>query len=422
MRPLAELLREDHVEVWFDEFSLVVGDSLRESIDKGLSQSRFGVVVLSPAFFRKKWTTRELNGLVAREMAGEAKLILPIWHGVSFDEVVRYSPPLADVLAIDSKKGVHYVARELLRKVRPQQSPLVVAREELIAFGMKPPVVTDEWWLQVVVDSSRLDGWGMGIPEEAVWGRWSFPLPDKDQGPETMGLRLAWTALQRNWILAADDQKITQITHPKIVLDFVESQPGLSETCHDFTPWLATYAPQLTIPGFGGPFEADFERFLAKDPAAIELSLRRVHGARRSADGIACQFVQGDLGGPTPKYYSHFEYLIWLLSNDSDWLPSRVRALLRRGMKEWDVWSRTEATIEDWRRPFLKHIWDASEGKTEFAFTQQIKNDAIQLIQRSLQNLGVDDDPAAILKRFQALKYIEYTVESRRLEKSRAGS
>lgn len=50
-RPLAERLRAEHVEVWYDEFSLSVGDSLRRSIDRGLSQSRFGIVVLSPSFF-----------------------------------------------------------------------------------------------------------------------------------------------------------------------------------------------------------------------------------------------------------------------------------------------------------------------------------------------------------------------------------
>lgn len=67
-RPLANALKDLHVEVWFDEFSLKVGDSLRRSIDRGLARSRFAVVVLSPAFFRKNWPQRELDGLVAREM------------------------------------------------------------------------------------------------------------------------------------------------------------------------------------------------------------------------------------------------------------------------------------------------------------------------------------------------------------------
>ena len=61
VRPLAERLRQEHVEVWYDEFSLNVGDSLRRSIDRGLAQSRFGIVVLSPSFFRKHWSQWELD-------------------------------------------------------------------------------------------------------------------------------------------------------------------------------------------------------------------------------------------------------------------------------------------------------------------------------------------------------------------------
>lgn len=112
VRPFAKELVKRHVEVWYDEFSLTIGDSLREAIDKGLSQSRFGVVVLSSAFFGKHWPKRELNGLVAREMAEGNQVILPVWHQISHAEVLQYSPPLADVKAVDSKKGARYVSAE----------------------------------------------------------------------------------------------------------------------------------------------------------------------------------------------------------------------------------------------------------------------------------------------------------------------
>lgn len=51
VRPLAEALRQENVEVWYDEFTLRLGDSIRRSIDKGLKQSRFGLVVLSKGCF-----------------------------------------------------------------------------------------------------------------------------------------------------------------------------------------------------------------------------------------------------------------------------------------------------------------------------------------------------------------------------------
>lgn len=77
-----------------------MGDSLRESIDRGLSRSRFGVVVLSEAFFAKRWTRYELNGLVALEMQGR-KVVLPVWHPeLTLDVVLHHSPTLAD------KKGL----------------------------------------------------------------------------------------------------------------------------------------------------------------------------------------------------------------------------------------------------------------------------------------------------------------------------
>jgi len=53
VRSLAEALVKGGLKVWYDEFELKIGDSLRRKIDKGLAHSRFGIVVLSQAFFKK---------------------------------------------------------------------------------------------------------------------------------------------------------------------------------------------------------------------------------------------------------------------------------------------------------------------------------------------------------------------------------
>lgn len=114
--PLAEQLRNRGLSVWFDKFILGLGDSLRRSIDKGLSNSRFGIVVLSPAFFQKEWTKKELDGLVARE-DGREKIILPIWHNIDHEVIVRYSPMLADKLAISTSQGLSTVTEEIIKAV-----------------------------------------------------------------------------------------------------------------------------------------------------------------------------------------------------------------------------------------------------------------------------------------------------------------
>jgi hypothetical protein len=98
VRPLAHALREAGLKVWYDEFELRIGDSLRRKIDRGLANSRFGVVVLSQSFFGKGWPNYELDGLVTRAVSGE-QVLLPVWHNVSKEEVIRYSPSLADKLA-----------------------------------------------------------------------------------------------------------------------------------------------------------------------------------------------------------------------------------------------------------------------------------------------------------------------------------
>lgn len=101
VRPLAVALEKLGVKVWYDEFTLKVGDSLRRSIDGGLSNSRFGTVVLSSSFFSKNWTQYELDGMTAKEMDGR-KMILPIWHKVTKSEVIKFSPTLADKVALNS--------------------------------------------------------------------------------------------------------------------------------------------------------------------------------------------------------------------------------------------------------------------------------------------------------------------------------
>lgn len=97
-RPLAEALRKNGLSVWYDEFELRIGDSLRRKIDKGIANSNFGVIVISRDFISKGWTNYELDGLITRAVNGE-QTMLPIWHNITKREVINYSPSLADKLA-----------------------------------------------------------------------------------------------------------------------------------------------------------------------------------------------------------------------------------------------------------------------------------------------------------------------------------
>jgi hypothetical protein len=113
-RPLARLLQEQGFRVWIDETELTIGDSLRQKIDEGLAQSRFGVVILSESFFAKRWPQSELSALWSREY-GAMKVVLPVWHRINREVVVAISPLLADKLAVSTDNGLESVVAAILK-------------------------------------------------------------------------------------------------------------------------------------------------------------------------------------------------------------------------------------------------------------------------------------------------------------------
>jgi hypothetical protein len=98
---LASKASASGLKVWYDKSALTWGDSLRQSIDDGLRRSYFGVAVLSPSFFKKSWTNYELDGMIERALDGSGRL-LPIWHHLSKDDIMRHAPSLANRLALNT--------------------------------------------------------------------------------------------------------------------------------------------------------------------------------------------------------------------------------------------------------------------------------------------------------------------------------
>lgn len=117
-RPLAESLRNLGLEVWMDETAMTIGDSLRRSIDNGILHSRMAVAVISPRYISKPWTNLEFDGMVAMQIDGKQR-ILPIWHEVTKDEVLRFSPALADKVARNTLSNtVEEIAQDISAVVR----------------------------------------------------------------------------------------------------------------------------------------------------------------------------------------------------------------------------------------------------------------------------------------------------------------
>ena len=117
VRPLVRALQEKGVRVWYDEFELKIGDSLRRKIDQGLSKSRFGIVIISKSFIKKGWTNYELDGIMTKAISGQ-QILLPIWHNVTKQEVIDYSPSLADKVARNTcQETIEEIAEEIAQMI-----------------------------------------------------------------------------------------------------------------------------------------------------------------------------------------------------------------------------------------------------------------------------------------------------------------
>jgi TIR domain len=109
-KELHDLLESRGVSVWFSEKDVGLGVPLLRSIDKGLANSRVGIVLVTPALLRRLpaegIADKELSALLARER------LVPIVHETTYEALRGVSPllgsrsglstaeePMADVVA-----------------------------------------------------------------------------------------------------------------------------------------------------------------------------------------------------------------------------------------------------------------------------------------------------------------------------------
>lgn len=112
--PIANELQRRILPIWYDEYSLKLGDSLRETIEKGLKECKKCILILSPNFLSNSgWTKTEFNTIFTREIIETKNLVLPIWAGVSKKEIYEYSPILVDRVGVNWDKGIDFVVNKI---------------------------------------------------------------------------------------------------------------------------------------------------------------------------------------------------------------------------------------------------------------------------------------------------------------------
>ena len=107
VEPLTDALKAAGINIWYDSDQIGWGNSIRQSIDKGLINSRFCIVVLSPDFIQKYWTNYELNGIFQKASDSNENILLPIWHRVTMGEIKKYNLSITDTMAMNT--GIHEI-------------------------------------------------------------------------------------------------------------------------------------------------------------------------------------------------------------------------------------------------------------------------------------------------------------------------
>ena len=227
--PLAKALLGANFDVWYDEYEIKPGLSIRQTIDRGLMCCDIGLLVLSKNYFNKQWTRLELNAFFSKITAGPSRII-PIWYNVNKQDVLDFSPLLVDILGIEGSLSINEIVTILSKTIYPQETTLQKARKLIEQKGLETPDFSNDWWIKVAQFSER-------YPISAPW---YFPISQEKS--YELYEKLTWKALRFNW-LNKYNKILNQFTSPKVLLDIIENTPGMEDVVQ--YDYLATYAPQL---------------------------------------------------------------------------------------------------------------------------------------------------------------------------------
>lgn len=111
------------VKIFYDKKALEWGDKWKDRILDGIKKAEFAIIVISENFFDREWTEIELNELLNRQNRNGQKLILPILHHITIEDLRKKYSLVADIQAIDSNNYTCdqialLFARQLIKRLR----------------------------------------------------------------------------------------------------------------------------------------------------------------------------------------------------------------------------------------------------------------------------------------------------------------
>lgn len=75
---IVQSLNSRGFKIWYAPIDLKVGEKLLDSIEKGMNESLYGILLISKTYLQKGWTNYEMDILI-RENIEKDRKILPIF-------------------------------------------------------------------------------------------------------------------------------------------------------------------------------------------------------------------------------------------------------------------------------------------------------------------------------------------------------
>ncbi|WP_051440321.1 MULTISPECIES: toll/interleukin-1 receptor domain-containing protein [unclassified Pseudoalteromonas] len=114
-KELNDLLVASGVKVWFSEKDLALGVPMMRAIDKGLANSRIGLVLVTPAMLerlpKESVADKELSALLAGNQ------LIPIMHNATYEDLRNVSPLLASRSGLDTAEDSMAVVAEKIAEL-----------------------------------------------------------------------------------------------------------------------------------------------------------------------------------------------------------------------------------------------------------------------------------------------------------------
>lgn len=117
------VLRKLGISIFYDSDALSWGDEWKKVILDGTNTSEFAIIVISENFFDREWTERELHEFLKRQNEDGQKIVLPLLHNITMNDLKAKYPELADIQTISSKNVTKeevaiLLAKELIKRYR----------------------------------------------------------------------------------------------------------------------------------------------------------------------------------------------------------------------------------------------------------------------------------------------------------------